>query len=128
MNNQGAGAFDEQPEALRQMVLDNARTVPLLLTELPPPAVSRATLGGVKAPTMVVGGEQTRRYYSLINDVVARCIPGARLVIIPEATHLMSYQNPVAFDEALLRFLAQLRGGMADEAGPSIHSRERRRK
>ena len=29
--NQGAGAFDKQPEAVRQMILDNARTVPLLL-------------------------------------------------------------------------------------------------
>jgi len=29
VNNEGAGAFDKQPEAVRQMFLDNARTVPL---------------------------------------------------------------------------------------------------
>jgi len=28
-------------------------------------------------------------------------------VVIPKAAHLMSYQNPPAFNEALLYFLAQ---------------------
>jgi pimeloyl-ACP methyl ester carboxylesterase len=107
VNNRGAGAFDQQPEAVRQMFLDNARTVPLFLASPPPPAISCATLGGVKAPTLVVGGEQTLRYFSLINEVVVRCIPGSRLVTIPNATHPMSYQNPAAFNEALLQFLAQ---------------------
>jgi pimeloyl-ACP methyl ester carboxylesterase len=111
VNNQGAGALDKQPEALRQMVLDNARTVPVFLSATPPPAVSCATLGGVKVPTIVVGGEQTRRYYSLINEVVVRCIPGSRSVLIPRATHFSSYQNPSAFNEALLQFLVQREEG-----------------
>jgi pimeloyl-ACP methyl ester carboxylesterase len=107
VNNEGAGAFDKQPEAVRQMLLDNARTVPLHLSAPPPPATTCARLGGVKAPTLVAGGERTRRYYSLINEVVVRCIPGSRLVTIPKATHPMSIQNPAAFTEALLQFLAQ---------------------
>jgi pimeloyl-ACP methyl ester carboxylesterase len=107
VNNQGAGAFDQQPEAVRQIILDNARTVPLLLAAPAPPAVSCATLGGVKVPTLVIGGEQTPRYFSLINEVVVRCIPGSRLVTIPQATHPMPIQNPAAFNEALLQFLAQ---------------------
>jgi pimeloyl-ACP methyl ester carboxylesterase len=111
VNNQGAGALDKQPEALRQMVLDNARTVPVFLSAAPPPAVSCATLGGVRIPTIVVGGEQTRRYFSLINEVVVRCIPGSRPVLIPKATHFGSYQNPSAFNEALLQFLVQRNEG-----------------
>jgi pimeloyl-ACP methyl ester carboxylesterase len=106
-NNQGPGAFDRQPEAFRQMILDNARTVPLQLFAPPPPAISCAALGGVEAPTLVVGGEQTPRYPALINEVVAQCIPSSRLVVIPKATHLMSHQNPTAFNETLLQFLAQ---------------------
>jgi hypothetical protein len=107
VNNQGPGAFDTQPEAFRQMILDNARTVPLQLSAPPPPAISCATLGGVKVPTLVVGGEQTPRYVVLINEVVVQCIPGSRLVVIPKATHLMSRQNPAAFNGVLLHFLAQ---------------------
>jgi pimeloyl-ACP methyl ester carboxylesterase len=111
VNNQGAGALDKQPAALRQMVLDNQRTVPLLLSAAPAPAVSCATLSTVQVPTIVVGGEQTRRYYSLINEVIVRCLPGSRLVLIPEATHFSSYQNPSAFNDALLQFLDQRTGG-----------------
>jgi pimeloyl-ACP methyl ester carboxylesterase len=107
VNNQGAGAFDKQPEVIRQMILDNARTVPLLIAAPAPPAVSCATLSSVKAPTLVVGGAQTPRYFALINEVVVRCIPGSRLVTIPQATHPMPIQNPAAFNEALLQFLAQ---------------------
>lgn len=107
VNNQGPGAFDTQPEAFRQMILDNARTLPLARSAPRPAAISCAMLSGVKAPTLVVGGEQTPRYLVLINEVVVQCIPGSRLVVIPKATHLMSHQNPVAFNEALLHFLAQ---------------------
>jgi pimeloyl-ACP methyl ester carboxylesterase len=107
VNNQGAGAFDKQPEAIRQMILDNARTVPLLLAAPAPPAVSCVTLGGLKVPTLVVGGAQTPRYFALINEVVVRCLPGSHLVTIPNATHPMSFQHPAAFNEALLPFLAQ---------------------
>jgi pimeloyl-ACP methyl ester carboxylesterase len=75
VNNQGAGAFDQQPEGVRQIFLDNARTVPLLLASPPPPAISCATRGGLKAPTLVIGGEQTLRYFALSNEVVVRCFP-----------------------------------------------------
>ena len=60
-NNQGAGAFDTQPEGFRQMILDNARTVPLQLSAPRPPAISCAIAGGVQAPTLVVGGGTRRR-------------------------------------------------------------------
>jgi pimeloyl-ACP methyl ester carboxylesterase len=106
-NYQGAGTFETQPEAFRQMILDNARTVPLQLAAPRPPALSCATLGGVQAPTLVVGGAQSPRYLALINEVIMQCIPGSRLVVIPQATHLMSHQNPTAFNEALLDFLGQ---------------------
>ena len=88
------------------MVLDNARTVPLALSARPP-TFSRAILNSVKAPTLVVGGEQSPPSFAWINQVIAQNIPGSRLVVIPKAAHLISYQNPAAFNEALLYFLAQ---------------------
>lgn len=107
VNNQGTGAFDTQPQALRQMFLDNARTLPLSSSAPTPPPVSGAILGSIKVPILIFGGENTVRYFSLINQVVLSCIPGGRLVIIPQATHTLSYQNPVAFNEELLHFLSQ---------------------
>jgi pimeloyl-ACP methyl ester carboxylesterase len=107
VDNEGPGAFDRQPAAVRQMFLDNARTFPLLLAAPPPAALSCATLGGVKAPTLVIQGEGTRRFFSLIDELVVRCLPGSRLVTIAQATHPMFVQQPAAFNEVLLPFLAQ---------------------
>jgi len=106
VNDQSAGALDAQSEPLRQMVLDNARTVPLALSARPP-AFSRATLRGITLSTLVVSGEQSPRSLILIDDIIAKCIAGSRLAVIPEAAHLMSYQNPSAFNDVLLDFLAR---------------------
>ena len=107
VNNEGAGAFDKQPETFRQMVLDNARTIPLqLLARRDAPTISRVELGSLKAPTLVVSGEQSPRYLLLIDELVARCVSGSRLLVIPKAAHLMSHQNPDAFNKALLDFLS----------------------
>jgi pimeloyl-ACP methyl ester carboxylesterase len=111
VDNQGPGAFDRQPAAVRQMLLDNARTLPLVLAAPPPPAISCAMLGGVKAPTLVIDGDQTRRFFSLISEVAVRCLPGSRLVTIPQATHLMFIQQSAAFNAVLLSFLAQHSAG-----------------
>jgi pimeloyl-ACP methyl ester carboxylesterase len=106
VNNQGPGTFESQPEAVRQMFLDNARTVSLLQAA-PPPALACATLGGVKAPTLVISGERTRRFFALISEIVVRCLPGSRLVTIPQATHPMVFQQPAAFNAVLVPFLSQ---------------------
>lgn len=108
VNNRGPRTLDGQPEALRRMWLDNARTVPLVLAAPPPPAISCATLGELKVPTLVIGGAQTRRYFSLIDEIVVRCVPGSRSVVIPDATHFSSYTNPSAFNASLLEFVEGL--------------------
>jgi pimeloyl-ACP methyl ester carboxylesterase len=105
-NDQRPDALAMQPEPFRQMVLDNARTVPLALSARPP-VVSCAALGRVSAPTLVVSGGLSPRSLILIDEIIVRCIPNSRLVVIPAAAHLMSYQNPVAFNEALLEFLVR---------------------
>ena len=107
VNNQSPSTFDRQPEAVRQMFRDNARTLPLLLAAPPSPALACATLGAVKAPTLAIDGEQTRRFFSLMSEVVVRCMPGSRLVTIAQATHPMFVQQPAAFNEVLLQFLAR---------------------
>ncbi len=59
-NGQSPNALDMQPEPFRQMVLDNARTVPLTLSARPP-AFSSAQLSRIKAPTLVDRVGSSRR-------------------------------------------------------------------
>ncbi|MGH2721176.1 MAG: alpha/beta fold hydrolase [Actinomycetota bacterium] len=105
VNNRGPDALDVQPEPVRRMWLDNARTVPLVLAAPPPSPISCAGLAELRVPTLVVGGAQTRRYFSLIEEIVVRCVPGSRSVVIPDATHFSSYTNPSAFNASVLEFV-----------------------
>jgi pimeloyl-ACP methyl ester carboxylesterase len=98
--------FDRMPAPLRELLLDNARTLPLLLAGQPP-NVTCERLRGIKAPTLVVRGERTPPIFSRTNEEVGKCIAGSRLVTIPNASHPMSYDNPVAFNDAVLAFLAK---------------------
>ena len=100
--------FEKVPPGLRQVLLDNARTMPLLFSA-PPAAVSCAELRTVKAPTLVVRGERTPQFFAKINELAGRCIPGSRELVVPEAAHVMSWDNPAAFNRAVLDFIAQQR-------------------
>ena len=61
----------------------------------------------MKTPTLVVEGAQTPAFFSEIDKVVLSCIDGSRLVKIPDASHPMSAENPAAFNEAVLEFIAK---------------------
>ncbi len=105
VNNSGPGAFVAQPAALQRMWLDNFSTV----RPAPPPPrpLTRREVGTIATPTLALGAEHGMRYSRRIVERVARGIPGARLVIVPEATHFMSYQQPDRFNEVVLDFLSE---------------------
>jgi non-heme chloroperoxidase len=98
--------FDNLPPQLRQMLTENARTMPLLFGAAPP-NVTCEMLRGIKAPTLVVRGERTPRLFSAMNDEVGRCIAGSKPVTISKASHMMSSDNPAEFDRAVMDFIAK---------------------
>jgi pimeloyl-ACP methyl ester carboxylesterase len=105
INNRGPGTFDIQPEGLRQMWLDNfgaerpaARPSDPLMCE---------QLAAISLPTLVMAAEYGMPYSRRITDVLSRCIPTSRLTVIPGVTHFMSYQEPAAFNEAVIDFIEQ---------------------
>jgi pimeloyl-ACP methyl ester carboxylesterase len=55
--------FDTVPPAIRAMLLDNARTLPLSLAAPPPPVITCGQLGQIKVPTTIAIGELTRLFY-----------------------------------------------------------------
>lgn len=104
--NDQAGMFDAVPPQVRTMLLDNARTLPISLSAPPPPPITCEQLGRIKVPTTVAVGELTRPFYKIAASSVARCIPGAKLVVIPKGRHAAPVQATAQFNEVLLRFLA----------------------
>ena len=64
-------------------------------------------LGAITTPTLVVGAGYGMPYSRRIVDLLAGCIPGSHLAVIPSVTHFMSYQEPNLFNDAVLSFIAQ---------------------
>ena len=105
VNNRGPNTFDDQPETLRRMWLDNFT---LRRPAAPPQEpLTCEHLAAITTATLVVGAENGMPYSRRIVDRLAACIPGSRLVVIPAVTHFMSYQESDVFNKTVLEFLAQ---------------------
>lgn len=64
-------------------------------------------LGAVDVPTLVIAGEQDDGFLRHSHDMVD-AIPGARLVVVPDAGHSPQFENPDAWWAALRDFLEGL--------------------
>jgi 3-oxoadipate enol-lactonase len=64
-----------------------------------------AELAGLSMPTLVMVGERDDTFFPDA-AVLAEAIPGAQLVVIPQAGHSPQHENPTAFSAALTAFLA----------------------
>jgi pimeloyl-ACP methyl ester carboxylesterase len=98
--------FDKLAPGLRQGLLDNARTLPVFFAA-PQPTITCETMGRIKVPTLVIRGERTPRFFTATNAAVSKCIAGSKPITIPNASHAMSFDNPVEFNRAVMDFIGQ---------------------
>ncbi|HRF09570.1 MAG TPA: alpha/beta hydrolase [Xanthobacteraceae bacterium] len=70
------------------------------------PALSASDLRRITVRTAVVHAEQDEVIRRAHSEWIAKQIPFARLVLLPEASHFAPLQRPKAFRDALLDFLA----------------------
>jgi pimeloyl-ACP methyl ester carboxylesterase len=72
-------------------------------------ADSTDTLARIGVPTLVVVGEEDVLTPPAESEAMAAAIGGSTLEVIPKAGHLANLENPLAYDEALQRFLGARR-------------------
>jgi pimeloyl-ACP methyl ester carboxylesterase len=65
-------------------------------------------LAGIAAPTLVLTGDADRLISPANSQVLARTIPGAKLVTIAGGSHAFNIETPDLFNRAVLDFLATL--------------------
>ena len=65
----------------------------------------KSTLSAVKAPTLVLIGEDDTIAPRPASEFLAANIPGATLETVPSAGHLSCIDNPAAFNAAVVKFL-----------------------
>jgi 3-oxoadipate enol-lactonase len=66
-------------------------------------------LGQITAPTLVITGDADRLIPPANSDILAKGIPGAKLVKIPGGSHGFNFETPDVFNRAVLDFLASVR-------------------
>ena len=66
----------------------------------------RADLRAIAAPTLLLWGERDALVPPSIGPLLRGEIPDARLLLIPGAGHVLMWDRPRAFDDAVLAFLA----------------------
>ncbi len=63
-------------------------------------------LGQIKSPTLVIAGDNDRLVPPENSDVLAKHIPGAKLVKIAGGSHGFNFETPELFNKEILAFLA----------------------
>ena len=59
----------------------------------------------IKAPTLIIWGEQDRLNPPVYADDFARLIPDSRVAVLPSAGHLAMLEQPDGFADTIIRFL-----------------------
>jgi pimeloyl-ACP methyl ester carboxylesterase len=102
----GPGAWAKRSEARRAVNRDNARTLLGQINERRSP-YRRAEAEGIRARTLLVGGNQSQPQFGRILDALEGAMPNATRVTIPNAAHSVQADNPAAFNAAVLEFVGQ---------------------
>ena len=69
---------------------------------------SRPTLGKIRVPTLIVVGREDVLTPPNLAEGMAAGIAGSKLVVLDEAGHLSSMEQPAAFNDAVRQFLARV--------------------
>ncbi|MGE0701920.1 MAG: alpha/beta fold hydrolase, partial [Hyphomicrobiaceae bacterium] len=100
----GPGTWAKRPAASKQARRDNAYTLIGQIDEQRRP-FRRAEAEAIRAPTLLIGGAETKGMLPIVLGALAAAIPGARKEMIPLASHNMFEQAPVRFSELVNGFL-----------------------
>jgi esterase len=100
----GPGAWERRPEERKAISHANARTLLGQAHENRAP-YSRAAAAAIRTPTLLLYGANTLPNFVANVQALGRTIPGAQIGVIPDATHGLTFENPAAFNAAVLDFL-----------------------
>jgi pimeloyl-ACP methyl ester carboxylesterase len=59
----------------------------------------------IKSKALVIGGEKDGPDFPKLAKHIADTIPGARLVLVPNAGHVLHFETPDVFNRELVAFL-----------------------
>ena len=104
----GEGSYEKLPPPVQKRAMDNAQELKGATSSQDFYAPTTCEdVQKVKAPTLLLDGELSPKMFHLINDMLEHCLPSAERATIPAASHGVHFQNPQAFNETVLAFIAK---------------------
>ena len=104
----GEGSYEKLPPHLRERMMDNARELKgeTSSQDLFPP-ITCEDVQKVRTPTLLLDGSLSPKIFRVINDMLNHCLPSKERAVIPGASHGLEYENPQAFNDTVLAFIAR---------------------
>jgi len=101
----GPGTYRARSHAANQVTRDNIRTALGEARDTREP-VTQEQAATVQLPTLLVGGGKSPPRFAPVLAALESAVPGARLVVIPDAGHTMYRTHADVFNDALVAFMA----------------------
>ncbi|UFW45941.1 MULTISPECIES: alpha/beta fold hydrolase [Bradyrhizobium] len=104
----GDGSYEKIPPPVLKRVMDNVQELKgeASSRDLFPPTTCE-DVQKVKAPTLLVDGGLSPKVFRLVDDMLEHCLPSVERATIPAASHQMEVENPQAFNDTVLAFIAK---------------------
>ena len=104
----GPGAYERRSEVHQKMNLDNVASYQAdATTKRPRPVFTCDMAKAVAAPTLLSTTERSPRFFHRIADQLERCLPNNERIGIAASSHTAPWENPGAYDQAVLAFMAK---------------------
>ena len=104
----GEGSYEKLPPPVQKRAMDNAQELKGATSSQDFYAPTTCEdVQKVKAPTLLLDGELSLKLFHFINDMLEHCLPSAERATIPAASHGVHFENPQAFNETVLAFIAK---------------------
>jgi non-heme chloroperoxidase len=104
----GPGAYDRRSPADKSMNWDNAASyIADATTKRPRTAFTCDMAKAITAPVLLSNGERSQNFFLRINDQLQACLPNSERIVVAGSSHTAPSENPEAYDQAVLRFLAK---------------------
>jgi pimeloyl-ACP methyl ester carboxylesterase len=104
----GPGAYQRRSDAAKKMNAENVASYQAdATTKRPRPVFTCEMAKAIKAPTLLSDGERSPKFFYWIIDQLEFCLPNHERIVIAGSSHTVPSENPDAYDEAVLAFLAK---------------------
>lgn len=101
----GFDAYSELTPDMKAQSLANKATLRALLRLPYPEGLTATDARGIQQPTLLISGDRSAAPLRAVVRRLAELVPNSEVRVIPNASHGMNFQNPIALDAAILDFL-----------------------